>query len=115
MLICGIHFKHIKMTMIRFEVYLNKVGFYIDSPTKTGAEHICKKFLEVKSGVITFVNLRDFKKYDNIYILNPIEGELNYEGIENRSLKKESDEYLFMLGNIPRPQNIAVLFKTENI
>ena len=83
--------------------------------TKTGAEHICNWFYGVKAGVITSLALEDFADYDNIYVLNPIEGSLNFQGIENRTINSESDKYLFMLRNIPRPDGIEPLFLTENI
>ena len=96
-----------------------KSQYYFDENdliiTKTGAEHICNWFLGVKSGVITTLNLRDFEKYDDIYILNPIQGELNFGGLENRNVITESDKYFFMQRNIPKPESAEILFKSDNI
>lgn len=83
--------------------------------TKNGAEHICNWFLGTKSGMITSLNQNDFNKYENIYILNPIEGELNFEGIENKSADNETDRYLFMMRNIPGPENSKTVYKSEYI
>ena len=83
--------------------------------TKNGAEHICIWFLNVKSGVITSLNRSDFDKYDNIYVLNPIEGELNFQGIENKKATNETDKYIFMLRNIPKPENAVTIYESEYI
>ncbi len=83
--------------------------------TPTGADHVCNWFLGVKAGVITSLNLRDFETYHNVYVLNPIEGNLNFQGIENRTIKSEADKYLVMRRNIPKPKGIEPLFQTENI
>ena len=83
--------------------------------TTTGAEHICNWFYGVKSGVITSLYLEDFTRYDNIYVLNPIEGELNFNDIHNKSITSDSDRYLFMRRNIPRPEGIEPLFLSDNL
>ena len=83
--------------------------------TKNGAEHICNWFLRTKAGVITALNKTDFDQYDNIYVLNPIEGALNFEDIQNRTADNEEDRYLFMLRNIPRPGNAAELIEMEHL
>ncbi len=83
--------------------------------TKNGAEHICNWFLGVKAGVITSLQRSDFKKYDNIFVLNPIEGSLNFQGIANKNADAEADRYLFMLRNIPKPDGVAKLFESRHI
>ena len=81
--------------------------------TKNGAEHICNWFLGTKAGVIPAFNKEDFETYRNIYILNPIEGRLNFQDIENKTTDNEVDRYLFMMRNIPKPENGITLFKSE--
>jgi hypothetical protein len=81
--------------------------------TKNGAEHICNWFLNVKAGVITSLNKEDFERYGSIFILNPIEGKLNFQGIEGREATNEMDRYLFMMRNIPQPGAAALLYKSE--
>lgn len=81
--------------------------------TKNGAEHIANWFWETKSGVITSLNTQAFAKYKRVYILNPIEGELNFEGIWGKSATNEKDRYHFMLSNIPAPQNAQILYQSK--
>lgn len=83
--------------------------------TKNGAEHISNWFLNVKAAMITSLNTGDFKKYDNIYVLNPIEGELNFQGIRRKKAHNEADKYHFMLRNIPRPEGVEPIYKSEYI
>lgn len=83
--------------------------------TKNGAEHICNWFLGTKAGVITALKHSDFKKYNRIYILNPIEGVLNYEGIENKDATNEADKYTFMMRNIPQPKEAKVIYESNYI
>lgn len=81
----------------------------------TGAEHICNWFFNVKAGVITSFQKQDFEKYNRIYVLNPIQGKLNFRDIEGRTAESEGDRYLFMRRNIPKPQDVTPLFDTQNI
>lgn len=83
--------------------------------TPTGAEHICNWFLGVKAGVITSLHIQDFEVYDHIYVLNPIQGKLNFEGLKSRRADTEANRYFFMRRNIPRPQDNTPLFRTQNI
>lgn len=83
--------------------------------TKNGAEHICNWFLGTKAGVITSLHLSDFEKYQSIYILNPIEGQLNFQDLEGKKADNETDRYLFMMRNIPKPQNAQVVYQSEYI
>ncbi len=83
--------------------------------TVNGAEHLSNWFLGTKSGVITAFNRNDFKKYDNIYLCNPIEGQLNFTNIEGKRADNERDRYLFMMRNIPRPENAVTIFESEFI
>ena len=82
---------------------------------KTGAEHIANWFFEVEAGVITSLSLADFEKYSEIYVLNPIEGELDFTGLEGITATRETDRYLFMRRSIPRPPEIEPLFESENL
>ena len=95
---------------VKQRVKFNKNDLII---TKNGAEHICNWFLGTKSGVITALNKNDFELYGNIYLLNPIEGQLNFSGIEGKRADNEKDRYLFMLRNIPRPQNATMIYESE--
>ncbi|MEZ5056906.1 MAG: hypothetical protein R2879_07675 [Saprospiraceae bacterium] len=81
--------------------------------TKNGAEHISNWFLHTKSALITSFKKSDFKNYQNIYILNPIEGSLNFEGIEGKTTSNEKDKYLFMMRNIPIPENAQSVFESD--
>jgi hypothetical protein len=81
--------------------------------TKNGAEHICNWFLETKAGMITSMNKKDFNTYDNIYILNPIQGQLNFTDIQGKTATNEADRYLFMMRNIPQPENAVKLYETQ--
>ena len=83
--------------------------------TKNGAEHICNWFLGTKAGLIPTLNRKDFGRYNTVYILNPIQGQLNFENIENKRADNETDRYIFMMRNIPKPKNAITVFKTENI
>ncbi len=83
--------------------------------TKNGAEHICNWFLGTKSGVITALNQSDFEQYRNIYLLNPIEGELNFDGIQGKRADNEKDRYFFMLRNIPEPKNAVPVYHSKYI
>ncbi len=81
--------------------------------TKNGAEHICNWFFNTKAGVITAFNEKDFQVYDQIYILNPIEGQLNLSGIYGKQADNEKDRYHFMMRNIPAPDNAKAIYKSE--
>ncbi len=83
--------------------------------TKNGAEHICNWFLDVKAGLITSLNKVDFNNYNNIYVLNPIQGSLNFEGIENTTAENETDRYRFMMRNIPKPDGVESLYESKYI
>jgi hypothetical protein len=83
--------------------------------TKYGAEHICIWFLKTKSGVITSLNLKDFNNYENIYILNPIEGTLNYEGIKDIEAINDANKYTILLKNIPKPKGAKTIYESEHI
>jgi hypothetical protein len=82
---------------------------------KTGAEHIANWYFGVEAGVITSLDLADFDKYNGIYVLNPIEGELDFSGLEGIRATHETDRYLFMRRNIPRPAGVEPLFASENL
>ena len=82
---------------------------------RTGAEHIANWFFEVEAGVVTSLSLADFEKYGTIFVLNPIEGALDFKGLDGITAARETDRYLFMRRNIPRPPAIEPLFATENI
>ncbi len=83
--------------------------------TLNGAEHISNWFLNVKAGVIPSLTLVDFQRYENIYVLNPIQGSLNFNDIQGKEIQRASDKYIFMLRNIPRPANIEPLYQSEHI
>lgn len=83
--------------------------------TRTGAEHLCNWFYDVEAGVITSLRLDDFERHDRIYVLNPIQGTLDFEGLQDRTASSEADRYFFMLKDVPRPANVEPLFVTENI
>ena len=83
--------------------------------TKNGAEHICNWFLGTKSAVITAFNLNDFNNYNRIFIMNPIQGILNFNDIQNKNASNEADRYLFMMRNIPQPQNSTLLYNSEHV
>ena len=65
--------------------------------------------------MITSLFREDFLRYDDIYVLNPIAGELNFNDIYNKSIRDDSDRYLFMRRNIPRPEGIEPLFLSDNL
>jgi len=81
--------------------------------TKYGAEHICNWFLNTKSSLITSLNLSDFDKYKNVYILNPIEGALNYTGIENIEAISEVNKFIFMRTNIPKSIDAKMIYESD--
>lgn len=83
--------------------------------TLNGAEHISNWFLNVKAGVIPSLTLADFQRYENIYVLNPIQGSLNFNDIRGKEIQRESDKYIFMLRNIPRPTDIEPLYRSDHI
>lgn len=83
--------------------------------TLNGAEHISNWFLNVKAGVIPTLTLQDFQRYKNIYVLNPIQGELNFNDIKNKTIQRQSDKYIFMRRNIPRPADIQPLYHSDHI
>ncbi len=83
--------------------------------TKYGAEHICIWFLKAKSGLITSLNINDFDKYENIYILNPIEGSLNFMEIENTDTLSEANKYFILASNIPKPNVAKIVYESPYI
>jgi hypothetical protein len=83
--------------------------------TQTGAEHICNWFYGVKAGVITSLTLEDFDRYDNVFVLNPIQGPRRPGGLEGRTAESEADRYRFMFRNIPRPSGVEALFVSGNV
>jgi hypothetical protein len=81
--------------------------------TKNGAEHISNWFLHTKSALITSFKKSDFKNFQNIYIMNPIEGRLNFEGMDGKTASNEKDKYLFMMRNIPIPNEAQSVFESD--
>ena len=47
----------------------------------TGGEHVSNWFFRVKAGVITSLSLEDFTLYDRVFVLNPVQGTLDLEGV----------------------------------
>jgi hypothetical protein len=98
------------ITMMKNSISLTPNDLII---TKNGAEHICNWFLNTKSGMITSLNKADFTTYRTVYILNPIEGELDFKDIEGKKATNETDRYLFMMRNIPAPKNAVLIYESE--
>jgi len=98
------------LTEMKNQIHFNPDDLII---TKNGAEHICNWFFGTKSGVIPALNKEDFNIYKNIYILNPIEGTLNFQDIVNKTAVNETHRYLFIMRNIPKPENGITLFKSK--
>ena len=83
--------------------------------TMTGAEHVSNWFLRVKAGVVPSLSLADFEAYDHVYVLNPVQGRLYFDGLEGLTADSEADRYLFMRRNIPRPVGAEPILRTDNI
>lgn len=83
--------------------------------TKYGAEHVCIWFLETKAGLITSLNISDFDKYENIYILNPIENSFNNEENKNYEELNRLNEFQIMSQNIMKPKDAEIIYKSEYI
>jgi len=65
--------------------------------TRNGVEHISIWFLNTKSTIIPSFNRADFKKYNRVFILNPVENGMR------------------MLSNIQVPSNAADIYASEHI
>lgn len=83
--------------------------------TRTGAEHVCNWFYGVKAGVITSLTLADFDTYDRIFVLNPLQGAMVAGTVEAGTADSEDDRYRFMLRNVPRPEGVEPVFKSETL
>ena len=79
--------------------------------SRNGVEHIANWFLNSKSSLITSFNRQDFKKYNRIFILNPIEGEMKLQNVTN----KENQKYNYMLSNIDEPSDGIVMYSSSYI
>ncbi len=81
--------------------------------TKNGAEHICNWFFGTKAGVITALNRKDFDAYQSIYILNPIEGSLDFRDVYGKRADNEAHRYIFMMRNIPVPRQATRVYESS--
>ncbi|MCB1105337.1 MAG: hypothetical protein KDK74_11460 [Cephaloticoccus sp.] len=81
----------------------------------TGAEHASNWFLGTKAGVITSLGREDFAKYRRVYVLNPIEGELNFRDLAGVSASTPEKAYLIMRRNIPRPSEAEIVLTTPRL
>jgi hypothetical protein len=81
--------------------------------TQTGADHVCNWFLGVKAGVITSLNIKDFNRYNKIYVLNTIFDEQAGIKSKGETYENESDKYSKMFKTIVVPNYIVPVFKTE--
>ena len=101
---------HADLQQLQREVELGPDDLIV---TKNGAEHICNWFLGTKAGTITALQLDDFDRYERIFVLNPIEGSLNYRDLAGRRATNEADRYLFMLRNIPPPATAIAVYQSD--
>ncbi|MGD9589511.1 MAG: hypothetical protein AB7Q37_13955 [Pyrinomonadaceae bacterium] len=86
--------------------------------TKYSVNPLCNWFFSTRSGLITSLNLSDFAKYENVFILNPNEGEMTPEVAErlrNREIISEVDRYEVTRNNIIVPAAGALILKTDNL
>ena len=78
---------------------------------RNGVEHISNWFLGTKSCVITSFNVSDFRKYERIFILNPVEA-----GLVNRgSPDDNTDRYNYMLENVREPLSAEIIYDSEHM
>jgi hypothetical protein len=81
----------------------------------TGAEHASNWFLGTKAGVITSLSRSDFVNYRRVYVLNPIQGELNFRDLAGVRADTPEKAYLVMRRNIPRPDVAETVMTTERM
>ena len=82
---------------------------------RTGVDHVCNWFYGVRAGVITSLTLDDFERYENVFVLNPLDGTSSSGSGEGRNADTEADRYRIMRSNIPKPRDLAPLFVTDNL
>lgn len=78
---------------------------------RNGVEHISNWFLGTKSCIITSFNKNDFKKYERVFILNPTERGMTFQGKANEGINR----YNFMLGNVPEPKMGKTIFASQHL
>ena len=81
--------------------------------TKNGAEHICNWFLNTKAGVITALHKSDFETYNRIFILNPQQGQTDFNTLKGKRADDEKDRYYFMMHAIPPPKSASSIYRSE--
>ncbi len=81
--------------------------------TRTGAEHVCNWFYDVKAGVITSLELGDFRRYEHVYVFNVLDGRA-VPRIDSGPID-EATRYEYMRADIPRPAQAVLLFETERL
>ncbi|MFZ1699257.1 MAG: hypothetical protein WBO10_00350 [Pyrinomonadaceae bacterium] len=86
--------------------------------TKYGVNPLCNWFFDTRAGLITSLNISDFAKYENVYVLNPNEGEITPEAadsLRNREIVSEADRYEIMRNNVMVPAAGTLILKTDNL
>jgi hypothetical protein len=81
----------------------------------TGAEHAANWFLGTKAGVVTTLRQHDFSNYRRVYVLNPIQGELNFRDLAGMVPDTPEKAYLIMRRNIPAPANAKNILISEEL
>lgn len=79
--------------------------------TRNGAEHISNWFLETKSSLITSFTLKDFERYDRIFLLNPTEGGSTAPSGTQEDIQK----YQYMMSNISEPAEAQIAYESDHI
>ncbi len=79
--------------------------------TRNGAEHVANWFLNTKSTLITSFNTNDLKKYERVFIMNPVEGSMRLQSSSNQDVQK----YNYMLSNITVPEEAKPVYESAYI
>lgn len=81
--------------------------------TRNGVEHVCNWFLGAKAGVITSFNKNDFRKYERIFILNPLNEPRPCADPGSPEMQGRKGRYQYMLCDIRIPEEAAEAYRSD--